>query len=207
MIEEVRDHWYWRPGWRVGRSFYTWHITFADQPEAARLVSAYEPVLAGLNGLAGVTPVPLEWLHLTLQGIGFTDRVDDRDVRAIVDAARIRLDQVSPFEVTVGPAKVDLETIQLPVQPIEPLQELRYLLRAAIADVWGADSVPELPDLNPHVTLGYWTRPAPTAPLIAYLAAADADVATLTITSVSLLNLNRDDQMYQWTPTATVTFT
>jgi hypothetical protein len=26
--EMTRDHWWWRPGWHKGRSFYTWHITF-----------------------------------------------------------------------------------------------------------------------------------------------------------------------------------
>ncbi|MEV4362688.1 hypothetical protein [Nonomuraea sp. NPDC049625] len=30
---ETRGHWWWRPGWRVGRSFYTWHILVEDQPE------------------------------------------------------------------------------------------------------------------------------------------------------------------------------
>lgn len=41
----MRNHWWWRPGWRSGRSFYTWHITFADQPEARRLHAAYGPTL------------------------------------------------------------------------------------------------------------------------------------------------------------------
>ncbi|MDT5026262.1 MAG: hypothetical protein QOE61_2688, partial [Micromonosporaceae bacterium] len=31
--DDLRDHWYWRPGWSVGRRFYTWHLTFADQPD------------------------------------------------------------------------------------------------------------------------------------------------------------------------------
>lgn len=41
MTETVHDHWWWRPGWRLGRSFYASHITFTDQPEAARLVASY----------------------------------------------------------------------------------------------------------------------------------------------------------------------
>jgi len=35
--EQMIDHWWWRPGWSVGRKFYTWHLTFADQPQAHRL--------------------------------------------------------------------------------------------------------------------------------------------------------------------------
>jgi hypothetical protein len=33
----VRDHWYWRPGWAIGRRFYAWHITFADQSQVVAL--------------------------------------------------------------------------------------------------------------------------------------------------------------------------
>ncbi|MGH3777668.1 MAG: hypothetical protein ACRDRR_18385 [Pseudonocardiaceae bacterium] len=34
----MRDHWWW-PGWRVGRSSYTWHVTFDDQPAVHRLAA------------------------------------------------------------------------------------------------------------------------------------------------------------------------
>ena len=47
----MRDHWWWRPGWRVGRSFYTWHVTFADQTAVAGLVADYAPVLERLPSL------------------------------------------------------------------------------------------------------------------------------------------------------------
>src|SRR4051794_39008380 len=101
-LERMRDHWWWRPGWRVGRSFYTWHITFTDQPAAAQLVADYAPMLAQLPQLE---PVPLEWLHLTMQGIGFTDEVDRADVDRIVDAAHKRCAELEPFAVTIGPAR------------------------------------------------------------------------------------------------------
>ncbi len=41
----MRDHWWWRPGWRVGRSFYAWHVTFDDQPAVRRLAADYSPCL------------------------------------------------------------------------------------------------------------------------------------------------------------------
>lgn len=201
MFDEVRDHWYWRPGWRKGRSFYTWHLTFADHPEAARLVTAYQPLL---DKLPGITPVPLQWLHLTMQGVGFTDRVELRDVDAIVEAAHSRCAALSPFNVTIGPAQVDPETIQLPVRPVEPLQDLRNRIRAAIADVWGPDSTPELPELRPHISLGYWNQPAPAAPLIDALATTTKHTADLTVSSITLIDLNRDHHMYEWTDVASV---
>jgi hypothetical protein len=42
--QAMRDHWWWRPGWGVGRSFYTWHITFDDQPAVDRLAAEYAPL-------------------------------------------------------------------------------------------------------------------------------------------------------------------
>jgi 2'-5' RNA ligase len=200
MTEEVRDHWYWRPGWRPGRSFYTWHVTFTDQPAVARLFSSYRPVI---GRLPGITPVPLEWLHLTMQGVGFSDRVDRREVDRIVAAARERCARLERFEVTIGPAKVDAETVQMPVRPAEPLRLVRRALRDAIGDVWGPDSIPETPEwARPHVSLGYWNIAQPAAPLVDVLAESKEQTAELTIRSVSLIDLNRDHQMYQWTELA-----
>jgi hypothetical protein len=45
---DIRDHWWWRPGWKPGRSFYTWHITFADQPGIHTLANVNAPLLSTL---------------------------------------------------------------------------------------------------------------------------------------------------------------
>ncbi|MGB6163316.1 MAG: hypothetical protein WCF33_10685 [Pseudonocardiaceae bacterium] len=79
-VQAMRDHWWWRPGWRVGRSFYTWHMTFDDQPAAHQLAADYAHMLKDLSTL---DLIPVRWLHLTMQGIGFTDEVDRADVDAI----------------------------------------------------------------------------------------------------------------------------
>ncbi|TCO49480.1 2'-5' RNA ligase [Kribbella antiqua] len=202
MFDEVRDHWYWRPGWRAGRSFYTWHITFDGRPEIAALHASYADLV---NDLPGFTPVPLEWLHLTLQGVGFTDRVPDADLADIVEATRSRVITLDSFPVTIGPAVLDPETIKLPVRPAEPLQHLRDLTRAAITDVWGDDAVPELPELNPHITLAYSNQTAPAAPLTARLAAHPPHATALSITSLTLLSLTQTNHLYHWTPQINVT--
>ncbi|MFT7837706.1 2'-5' RNA ligase family protein [Saccharothrix sp. BKS2] len=202
-FEPMRDHWWWRPGWRAGRSFYTWHITFADQPEARRLVAEYAPIL---DRLPRLDRVPARWLHLTLQGIGFTDEIDRRDVDDIVEAARTRCAELEPFTVTLGPARVDPETIQMPAHPLEPLAELRSAIRAAIGDVWGPDNVPE-PEagFRAHVSLGYSNTAGPSEPLAEALDTHGPRTAQVIVTSVSLIDLNRDRRAYEWTDVATVT--
>ena len=91
-MTQLRDHWWWRPGMRPGRRFYTVHATFADQPLMQELAAKATERLAGLPGL---DLVPGEWLHLTMQGIGFADEVGDADLKAIMTAARLRLASVS----------------------------------------------------------------------------------------------------------------
>jgi 2'-5' RNA ligase len=204
MFDEVRDHWYWRPGWRAGRSFYAWHITFADRPEIAALHSSYADLV---NDLPGFTPVPLEWLHLALQGVGFTDRVPEADLADIVEATRHRVTALESFPVTIGPAVLDPETVRLPIRPVEPLQHLRDLTRAAITDVWGDDAVPELPELDPHITLAYSNHPAPAAPLAARLQAHPPHTTPLSITTLSLITHTRTDHLYPWNPQTALALT
>ncbi|OKI15535.1 hypothetical protein A6A25_13905 [Saccharothrix sp. CB00851] len=200
----MRDHWWWRPGWRAGRSFYTWHITLADQPGAPRLVADYAPALTELPQL---DPVPARWLHLTLQGIGFTDEIDRHDVDRIVAAAAKRCSGLEPFTVTIGPAHVDRETVQMPARPLEPLAELRLAIRAAIGDVWGRDNVPE-PEggFRAHVTLGYSNAAGPAEPIAEVLKANGGHTAEVVVSSVSLIDLHRDNKAYEWTDVALVTF-
>lgn len=201
-LEPMRDHWWWRPGWRVGRSFFTWHVTFVGQPGACRLVAGYAPVLAELPVL---DPVPIEWLHLTLQGVGFTDEVDRGDVDRIVAAARERCAGLKPFTITIGPAHVEPETIRAPARPLEPLAGLRRAIRAAIGDVWGPQNVPEPADgFRAHVSLGYSNAAGPAEPVAASLRTHTEHMAEVTVTSVSLIDLNRDREAYEWTDVAAV---
>ncbi|NUR99575.1 MAG: 2'-5' RNA ligase family protein [Kribbellaceae bacterium] len=196
MIREVRDHWCWGPNWRPGRSFYTWHIIFPNDAVVAGLHAGYERLL---SSLPGISPVPAQWLHLTLQGIGFADKVPQADLDLIIDAAQHRLEEFRPFAITLGPAIVEAESLQLPVSPVDRLRRLRSQLRAAITDVWGRDSVPELPVLNPHVSMGYWTRTAPAEPLHRQVRAQANGVGKTEVTQVSLINLTRDHKQYEWT--------
>lgn len=201
IVQDMQDHWWWRPGWRVGRSFYTWHVTFDDQPAAHQLAADYAPVFGDLPIL---DPIPVRWLHLTMQGIGFTDEVDRTDIDAIVAAARDRCAAVAPFRITLGPARVDPEALMLPVQPREPLIALRAAIRTAIADVWGPDSVPEDPhDFDPHVSLAYSNNTGPAEPITQRLAAQPLPSAEITVHRAALIDLNRDHHAYEWTDIAT----
>jgi len=79
-----------------------------------------------------------------MQGVGFTDEVSQQDLQEIMTAAATRCARLAPFTLTLGPARVRPEGVNLPVTPEAPVRQLRMAIREAIAEIWGAERVPEL---------------------------------------------------------------
>lgn len=194
--EKVRDHWYWRPGWSVGRRFYTWHLTFADQPEVVAMAERYRAAIESVDCL---DPIPPRWLHLTMQGLGFIDEVDKADVDRIVDDARARCAALPALHLVLGAPQVDPESIQIAVAPSEPVRRLRSAIRTAIGQVWGSGNIPE-PEtpFAPHLSLAYTNAPAPGQPLAQVLGQVEHVDVHARITECQLIVLHRDNRMYEW---------
>jgi 2'-5' RNA ligase len=200
----VRDHWWWRPGWRLGRRAYTFHITFEDGmveggSDLRRLAATYQASLAGMPGL---DLVPLQWLHLTMQNVGFTDEVGEDEVRVVADAAAARFAELAPFDLTFGPVEVRREAIAFRPTPAEPVSRLREAARSAIAAVRGPDGVPEAPEhahgFEPHVSMAYSNADGPVDPLVRAVASVSAPTATVRVLAASLIVLDRDERVYRW---------
>ena len=194
----INEHWWWRPGWHPGRRMYTFHITFARYPEVAELAARAQ---SRLDGLPGLDLIPARWLHLTTQGIGFTDEVPGEDLAAIEATARRRLAAVQPATVTLGPARSASEGITFWVAPERALDEVRAAARDAIAEVWSPDRVLDSEQWTPHVSIAYANA---TGPSDAYDRALEDANGTVTVTpsTVQLIALSRDTQLYQWTTRA-----
>jgi len=201
-LEHLVNHWWWRPGWKPGRSFYTWHLTF-DHPGAAPLHELVARLQHDLADVDGLDLIPQQWLHLTMQGLGFTDEVSDQDVADIVDAARDRLAFVPGFDLVLGPVEGDDEATGLLVRPRAAITWVRDLVRTAISTVW--DEVPEGTEFRPHVSIAYSSADVPTGPLRQRLAALRGlESVTVPVRGVQLIRLNRDEQMYTWDVVAEV---
>ncbi|MER8014515.1 2'-5' RNA ligase family protein [Streptomyces griseoluteus] len=197
----LRNHWWWRPGWSVGRRFYTWHLTWGGQDDVHRLAAEYRDALAPYAG--ELTLIPDRWLHLTMQGIGFVGEVAERDVRAVVDAASERLAAVPAFDVRVGPHVLAPEAVLLPVQPGGSVDAVRGAVRGAIGDVLG--KVPEsATGFRPHVSVAYSASDGPAAPVEGALAAREFSPARARVSSAELIVIHRDNEMYEWETFATV---
>lgn len=192
---EMANHWWWRPGWSAGRRFYTWHITFAgnDCADLHRLAADYRKALAPLPGLG---LIPDQWLHLTMQGVGFIDEVQEHDVTRIVEAAQARLAAVPAFDLTFTRPLVTPEAVQWAVDPRGP-NAVRDAIREAIADVW--PDVPEPADgFKAHVSIAYSSATGPAGPIETGLDSIDPGPASVRVREAALIVLHRDRRMYEW---------
>jgi 2'-5' RNA ligase len=208
--KRVRDHWWWRPGWHVGRRAYTFHITFDDEAavegldELHRLATDYQRVLATLPGL---DMVPLQWLHLTMQNVGFTDEVSESEAAAVLDEARRRCASLQAFELVMDEAEVRSEGVALRPHPADPVCQVRDAVRAAIGSI--RDEVPEAPEhahgFEPHVSLAYSNSEAPSEPVSDAIDRVSAGVAKLKVRAAKLIVLDRDERVYRWTTFGDVT--
>ena len=196
----VRNHWWWRPGWREGRHFYACHLTLDDQPQLRELVADYQQAL---TGMPGIDLIPPRWLHLTMQGIGFTDEIGAAELVALDQALTAELGTIDPPTVEFRYLTVDPEAIYLKAHPAEALYPLRLKMHAAALSVLGAERFTEpAPDhakFLPHVSIGYINRDGEAEPIAATLDSLDTRPVKVTFAKADLLEFHRDRRMYEWT--------
>jgi hypothetical protein len=167
-----------------------------DQPQLLQLAGTFRDALSSFTTL---TPVPDSWLHLTMQGIGFTDDIGVQQIDRLAEAARARIGRLREARVSFGDVVVGDEAIALVAASAEPIIAMRLAARRAMADVLGEDQVAENADrFRPHASLAYVASDGPALPYIAAVEAIEACPATALITHVDLIEMHRDDRMYQW---------
>lgn len=193
-VPEVRNHWWWRPGWREGRHFYACHLSFDGQSELHALVDRYQEALKPFQVL---DLIPRPWLHLTMQGIGFTDEITDERIQDTEAALRSSLRHVTPPVVTFHRPVIVSEAVYLPALPAEPIYNLREACRTAITSVQATE--PDSRPYQPHVSIAYVNAESPTGQIAQALDLADVNSVEVTVSHVSLMVFHRDRRMYEWT--------
>jgi 2'-5' RNA ligase len=199
----LRDHWWPRPGRRPGRIALTWHLIFPDGGPLAEHAAAYQ---RALDALPGVDPVPAEWLHLTVQAIGWADEVSSSTVAAVVDAVRARVSVLAPFDLVFDRPTIYGEAAAIRSEPDAPIVRLRDAVRTGLRDVLGDDGVPTAPEqahrFLPHVTVAYSRIDADVAPYAAALEGVVRPATTVPVTEVTLIRQERllaPHWHYRWT--------
>lgn len=201
-VASVRNHWWWRPGWREGRHFYACHFTFEDHPEVRELAATYQEPLSRFGQL---DLIPAEWLHLTMQGIGFVDEVSDDEIWSVTERVGDYLSRVSVPSATFDRSKVQPEAILIPALPFTGVDEVRRVVHKAISEVLGLSRTPDS-DLNhalqgyrPHVSIAYVNEDGPADHYVQALREVEHAPVKVLLRSVSILRFHRDNRMYEWT--------
>jgi 2'-5' RNA ligase len=195
----LRDHWQWRPDWSVERACLLWYLTFEDAPT---LSAQAEQAHARLRGMDSLDVVPLRWLHLTLDDVGFADELHPAQAEDVVRAAQAAVAGWVPPPLTLGPLDAMEDSVVLRAGPAEELADLHQRLRSATASVPGAAAVSGLDDFWPHVTLAYLNRECDPEEVMAPLSAEPATQLVLAIPRLTLAAVTRRDRHYQWTACA-----
>ena len=198
-IERMRDHWWWRPGHRVGRHYHACHFAMERHQGLVRLVRTYQKALEPFPGL---DPIPARWLHLTMQPVGFLDELDATELRRLRPALRRELAAVPAPLITFHRPVVRAEAIYLLADPAEPVLAVRLAVRKAIGEVLGPERVPESADqvagFRPHVSIAYANTGQETRPIADALAEVVTGPAPVTLDRVELMRFHRDNRMYEW---------
>jgi 2'-5' RNA ligase len=200
VVTTVRNHWWWRPGWRTGRHFSACHLTLDNQPQLRELVRHYQDALAHLPGLDLIPP---QWLHITMQGIGFTDEIGAVDLAAVTERLAEQLRAVEPPVATFHRATIRPEAVLLKADPPESLYQLRVAMYDAIATALGpakfSEPRPQPGQFTPHVSAAYVNSEGPAQPIADAVSKIDPQPVTATFDTASLLVFHRDHRMYEWT--------
>lgn len=192
--QRMENHWWWRPGWRVGTRFYAWHITLDGQDDLHGLMDEYVEALRPFRTL---DPVPAQWRHITLQGLGHAEDVTDARRDAASDAISERLSRLEPIQSTFQRAAIFKEAVALPPSNPEAFTRLRSEIRAGIADAWG--QTPEKADgFRAHTSVAYSNARGDGLAVRRSLMRGQFVPAKVLIGQVDLICMHRDDGMYEW---------
>lgn len=192
--DEMANHWWWRPGWKVGTRFYAWHITLDGQDDLHELIDVYQQALKPFPTL---DPIPRKWRHITLQGFGHIEQVTDQQRDEAVHAVGERLARLDPIESTFQRAAIFREAIALPPNNPDAYANLRNEIRAGITDAWGW--CPENPGgFRAHTSAVYSSGASSTQDMRATLDAAHIEPAGTVFQTVDLILMHRDHRMYEW---------
>ena len=206
LPETVRDHWWWRPGHAVGRHFWACHLILDDQPELRELAADYQQALTGLDQ---IDLIPAQWLHLTMQGIAFTDEITADELGHLDQALTASLAAVEPPTVEFSALTIQREAVYLKAHPAVALTPLRRAIHDTVLSVLGPERFTEtLADMAkwlPHVSIGYINHDGDPQPIAAVLDGLTTRTVAVTFTKADLLEFHRDNRMYEWTSANPIT--
>lgn len=194
------NHWVDLSEWQGGRELWAFYLTFARHPELQDHVERQQATMSGLPGLDLVQP---SWLHLTVQGVAFTDAVDGEALGALLEAGAAVAEAAEPLELVVGTAVAEDDSVCMPVWVSGDMTVLRNDLRDAARGALNGTELYALPEpiggFAPHITIAYARADCPTVEEVqSRLMRFVEPPLRLDVAALSLVRLNRGTSRWWW---------
>jgi 2'-5' RNA ligase superfamily len=156
-----------------------------------------------LAAIPHLDPVPIPWLHMTTQIVGFADEISDSEVDDLIGSARERMGALEPVNVALGRPLFHDEGLALGVSPRDGLDAVREGIREATDISVRANQLADDLDWVPHLSVAYSNSDAPAAPVIAAMRPPPVTV-DVTIDRIDLVSQERVGHSYVWDGVAAV---
>lgn len=191
---ETRDHWWWRPGWRLGRQMHTMHLTLQNSPGAEATIRHVQDSLAGVDA---VRPVPIEGLHLTMTGVGFADEVTTAQLDEVAEQVFARAEDLEVAPLVLESMLIASDAVMLCAREDPWLHQLLTIQRGAVDEVLGSR---EWGPFHPHVSIAYADGATGIDVLRDALADELAPLEPVVVErpTLTLMRLGRDRRVYEW---------
>jgi 2'-5' RNA ligase len=145
--------------------------------------------------------IPSNWLHITVQGIGFIDEIEQDEAAAIRQEITERASELNISSVTFQNPTVRPEAVYLKAFPAEPIYALREQIHAGASAVLGnrMEPLPEPDEYAPHVSIAYINSESSASPIKESIRSIKAEPVAVKFTKIDFLEFHRDNRMYEWT--------
>jgi 2'-5' RNA ligase len=145
-----------------------------------------------LRHLPGVELHPPEFLHITIQSLGFPDRPDS--IGCVLGALEEQITQLPAFDLELGGLNALHSCTFLEVRPTAALMALRTAVRRGVGDAITA--LDPYPDYLFHLTVGYFDAGASVEKLVAAIEPLRTHAAgTLHVAAVDVVALPTDQRV------------
>jgi 2'-5' RNA ligase len=174
---ELRDHWWWRPGWEPGSRHLQWCLTFEGARDLHRLAERVQRSVAGIDALE---PVPEDC------------------VRRVINAAHHRLADAPRVDLTFSRVSVYAESVVLAPDPSSSLEAVQAVLEESGRHALGQDAPGITVPFAPHLSVAYAIGPAAGDSVVDALQALREVEPVQAAPTLSLVEVERDGRSYTW---------
>jgi 2'-5' RNA ligase superfamily len=135
---------------------------------------------------------------MTIQGVGHTLDLPDKQLHRITSGVASRLVAAPAFTAMFGAPTLHSEAVVMHPADPEPFHRIRRTIRAGLADALGVEHVPKGDRFRLHVSSEYANGDTPAELVRQLLTVVAVPPVEVPVTFVSLIEIHRDQRMYQW---------